>query len=93
MISEVRDIARKFLRETLEAEVIRIIRVDRAEGGGWIAAAEVTDKNEYLATINPAYRVLEKEYYVVRLNVDLEVSSYRRVKSEDEEETGSDYEL
>jgi hypothetical protein len=93
MISEVRNIAKKFLQETLEAEVLKIVRIDKTDGGGWIATAEVADKNQYLASINPAYRVFEKEYYSVKLNSKLEVSSYKRVRSAEEEQEGSGYEL
>jgi len=93
MISEVRNIVKKFLQETLEAEVVRIVKIDKTDGNGWVATAEVTDKNQYLASINPAYRVLDKEYYSVRLNANLEVSSYKRVKSAEDEQEGSGYDL
>ncbi len=88
MISEVRDKVKKFLEEVLEAEGIRIVRVDKAEGG-WVAEAEVAEKNQYLASIQPEYRVYEKEHYIIRLNRELEIYSYKRLRANDETREGS----
>lgn len=77
MISEVRDTVKKFLKETFETEGIRIVTIDKVDDG-WIAEAEVTEINQYLASIKPEYRVFEKEHYVITLNAQLEVSSYKR---------------
>lgn len=77
MITEIRDTVKKFLKETIEAEGIRIITVEKVDDG-WIAEAEVAEINHYLASIKPEYRVFEKEHYVIKLNADLEISSYRR---------------
>lgn len=78
MITEVRNKVTKFLKETIEADEVRIVRIDKTDGG-WIAEADVAAKNQYLAAIKPEYRVFEKEHYVVRLNAELEVSSYKLV--------------
>ena len=88
MIADVREKVKQFLRETVEAKGIRVISIDRVNGG-WVAEAEVAEKNQYLASIKPEYRVFEKEYYMIRLNPDLEVASYRRVKEGEEEEERS----
>jgi hypothetical protein len=85
MISEVSDKVKEFLKKTLEAEGVRIIKVDKADGG-WVAEAEVSELNQYLASIKPAYRVFEKEHYIIKLNANLEVSSYKRVKDSEEEQ-------
>ena len=77
MIAEVRDKVKEFLKETIEVEGIRIITIDKADDG-WVAEAEVAEINQYLASIRPEYRVFEKEHYVIKLNEDLEVSSYKR---------------
>jgi len=78
MISQVRDKVRKFLKETLEAEgEVRVVEIDKTNDG-WEAIAEVAEINQYLATIKPEYRVFEKRLYTVKLNSDLEVSSYRQ---------------
>ena len=79
MISEVRDTVKKFLKETFETEGIRIITIDKVDDG-WIAEAEVTEMNQYLATVKPEYRVFEREHYVIKLNAELEVSSYKHGK-------------
>ena len=85
MLAEVRDKVTKFLQETIDAEGIRIVTIDK-EDGDWIAQAEVAEKNQYLASINPEYRVFEKEHYIVKLNAHLEVFSYRRAGNGEEEQ-------
>jgi hypothetical protein len=87
MISEVRDKVKKFLKETLDAEGIRIITIDKADGG-WVAQAEVAEINQYLASIKPEYRVFEKEQYIIKLDSRLEVSSYKRVGNSGEAPEG-----
>ena len=83
MITKVRDKVKKFLKETVEAEAIRIVTIDK-DDEGWVAEAEVAEKNQYLASIKPEYRVFEKERYVVRLDADLEITSYKRVRHGEE---------
>jgi len=78
MIAKVKDTVKNFLKDMVEVEEIRIVRVDKADSG-WIAEADVAAKNLYLTSIRPEYRVFDKEHYVVKLNGDLEVSSYKRV--------------
>jgi hypothetical protein len=85
MLAEVRDKVTKFLQETIDAEGIRIVTIDK-EDGDWVAQAEVAEKNQYLASINPEYRVFEKEHYIVKLNANLEVFSYRRAGNGEEEQ-------
>jgi hypothetical protein len=85
MLAEVRDKVTKFLQETIDAEGIRIVTIDK-EDGDWVAQAEVAEKNQYLASINPEYRVFEKEHYIVKLNANLEVFSYRRAGNGQEEQ-------
>jgi hypothetical protein len=90
MISEITDKVKEFLKETLDAKAIRVIRIDTV-GHDWIAEAEVAEKNQYLASIKPEYRVFEKERYLIKLNADLEVSSYKRVKSSEEAQENAIY--
>ncbi len=85
MISEVREKVKKFLKETIEASGIRIVTVTK-DNGGWIAEAEVAVKNQYLASVKPEYNVIEKELYSVKLDANLEVSSYKRKEEKEEEE-------
>lgn len=85
MISQVRDKVKKFLKETIGAEgEVRVVTIDKSNDG-WEAIAEVAEKNQYLATIKPEYRVFEKELYIVKLDGTLEVSSYKRKGASDEE--------
>ena len=90
MISEVTDKVKEFLKETVDAKGISIIRIDPI-GQDWIAEAEVAEKNQYLASIKPEYRVFEKERYLIKLNADLEVSSYKRLKGSEEAQENAIY--
>lgn len=85
MISEVRDKVEKFLKEILGAEGVRIVTVEK-DNGGWVTEAEVAVKNQYLASVKPEYKVIEKELYIVKLDANLEVSSYKRKEEKEEEE-------
>ena len=84
MLSEVTEKVKEFLQEAVEAEGIRVIRIDPLDQG-WIVEAEVAEKNQYLASIKPEYKVFDKEHYIVKLNANLEVSSYKRMKNSSEE--------
>lgn len=78
MISQVRQKVAKFLKETIGAEgEVRVVSIDK-DSDGWEAVAEVAEKNQYLATIKPEYRVFEKRLYTVKLNSDLEVTAYKQ---------------
>lgn len=85
MISEVKDKVEKFLKEILRAEGVRIVTVEK-DNGGWVVEAEVAVKNQYLTAVKPDYNVIEKELYIVKLDADLEVSSYKRKEEKEEEE-------
>ena len=87
MILQVRDKVKKFIKEIIEPEgEIRIVTVEK-DGDGWITEAEVAEKNQYLTSIKPEYRVFDKSHYIIKLNADLEVSSYKRGgKSEEQQE-------
>jgi hypothetical protein len=87
MMNVVRETVKVFLSEALElkteeaGEEVRIIGIDHTNGG-WIAEAEVVERDRTL----PKHRVFEKKYYLVKLNGDLEVSSYKQVKSKRDRE-------
>ncbi len=78
MIAEVKETVTLFLQEMIEAKGVRVVSISKAEGG-WIAEAEVADINQFLASINPDYRVFEKERYIIKLDAELVVVSYKRV--------------
>lgn len=84
-INTIRDRVKKFLREALGAkelgEEIRIVGIDKTEDG-WVAQAEVAEKNMAL----PGHAVFEKKYYIVKLDSDFEVFSFKQVKSIGEQE-------
>lgn len=85
MISDIRDKAKKFLKETIGAEgAVRIVTVEK-NGDGWIVVAETAEKSQFLATINPDYRVFDKHTYTIKLDNNLEVSSYKQGEESEEE--------
>lgn len=85
MIEQIRDKVKKFLKETIGVEgEVRIVAVEK-DGDGWMAETEVAEKNQYLASIRPEYRVFEKELYIVKIDNNLEVSSYKRKEGSEEE--------
>lgn len=85
LITTIREKAKKFLQDTLEIkdadEEIRIIGVNKANED-WIVEAEVVERNFAL----PGHRVFEKKQYVVKLNGELEISSYKQKGTEGKEE-------
>lgn len=83
MISEIRDKVTRFLKETIDVEGIRIVSIDKVDDG-WIAEAEVAEINQYLASIKPEYHVFEKEHYIIKLDDDLEITSYKRGRISEE---------
>lgn len=88
MIAEVKDKVKKFIKETIEPEgEIRVVTVEK-DGDGWIAEAEVAERNQYLTSIKPEYRVFDKSHYIIKLNANLEVSSYKRGEKGEEQQEG-----
>lgn len=83
MIAKVRNSVKSFLKETIDAHEVRVIRVDKTNDG-WVAEAEVAAKNQFFASIKPEYRIFEKEQYVVKLSDEYEISSYRRVNANED---------
>jgi hypothetical protein len=83
MIPKVKDTVHRFLEKTVGAEAVRVVSVAQT-ADGWIAEADVAEKNQYLASIHSNYRVIEKEHYVVRLNEKLEVVSYKRTEQSED---------
>jgi hypothetical protein len=79
-INTIRDRVKKFLREALEAkelgEEIRIVGIDKTEDG-WVTQAEVAERNMAL----PGHAVFDKKYYIVKLDSDFAVFSFKQVKS------------
>jgi hypothetical protein len=85
MINVVREKVKKFLIEALGVEEtgedIRVIGVEHANAV-WTVEVEVIERDLTL----PRYRVFEKKRYIVKLTEDLEISSYKQVKSSGDKE-------
>jgi hypothetical protein len=90
MIAEVKEKVANFLKETVEVDGVRIVKVDKVDDG-WVAEADVAAKNQYFAAIKPEYRVFDKEHYIVKLNANLEISSYKRVGDQEVAQEAANY--
>ena len=79
MINKIRDKVKQGLRGALETQManeeIRVIGIEKLDDGWW-AEAEVVEKNLSL----PGHRVFEKKNYIVKLNEDQEIVSFKQVK-------------
>jgi len=84
MISQVSNTVKKFLQDVLEAEAVRVVSVNETSSG-WVAEANVAEKNQCLASTESSYRVIDEARYIVKLDENLEVFSYKEVKPEEEE--------
>ncbi|GCE06050.1 hypothetical protein [Dictyobacter aurantiacus] len=85
MINEVKEKVQQFLRDALEinepGEGVKIIGITKVSNG-WVSEAEVIEREPTL----PAHRVFKTERYVVKLNKDLEVYSFRQQSGNEPEE-------
>jgi hypothetical protein len=79
MMNKIRDKVKQFLRDALETQEVkeeaRVIGIEKLDDG-WHAEAEVVEKDLAL----PGHRVYEKKRYIVTLNEDLEIVSFKQAK-------------
>lgn len=82
---EVQEAIQTFLKSTFGVEG-KIVGLSKSNAG-WEAEAELSEIDKYYQTINPDYRIMQRNLYRLRLNEQLEVTSYaRREERETEEE-------
>lgn len=67
----------EFLKNTLNVEQVKVIKVAKTDGG-WETEAEVYEENSFLKSVGLPTRVQDRNIYAVKLNDDLEVESYER---------------
>ena len=85
MINTVKEKVLQFLQDTLEikelGESVKIIGISRVNDE-WVAEAQVVERERTL----PGHRVFKTEYYIVKLDKDLEAYSFRQEKDRNSED-------
>lgn len=76
-IAETGSVVVEFLKDALDVEQVKVIKVAKADGG-WETEAEVYEENSFLKSVGLPTRVQDRNIYAVRLNDDLQVESYER---------------
>lgn len=67
----------EFLKETLNAKDVKVLRVTRIVDE-WEAEAEVYEESSFIKALGLSTRVQDRNIYVVKLDSNLEVQSYQR---------------
>jgi len=76
-IQKARETVVEFLKESLNVNEVRVIRVTKVDGG-WDTEAEVYEESSFLKSLGLPTKVQDRNIYTVRLNDNLEVESYER---------------
>ena len=74
----------EFLKATLNAKDVKVIKVTKTPDG-WETEAEVYEESSFIKALGLPTKVQDKNFYEVKLKDSLEVESYRRKGSEKEE--------
>ncbi len=75
----------EFLKATLNAKDVKVIKVTKA-AEGWETEAEVYEESSFIKALGLNTRVQDKNFYEVKLNDSLEVESYGRKSAYSESE-------
>ena len=67
----------EFLKATLNAKDVKVVKVTRA-AEGWETEAEVYEESSFIKALGLNTRVQDRNFYEVKLNDKLEVESYGR---------------
>ena len=76
-IEQVRKEVADFLKETLGAKEVKVIKTTK-DGDGWETEAEVYEESSFIKSLGLPTRVQDRNIYAVKLNENLEVESYER---------------
>lgn len=76
-IDDVRVATCEFLKKALGAGDIKVVKASM-DGIGWTTVAEAYEESSFIKSLNLPTRVQDKNYYVVKLNENLEILSYER---------------
>ena len=77
IIEQVKQTVTDFLKKTLNAKDVKIIKVAEGEGG-WDAAAEVYEESSFIKALGLSTKVQDRNIYSVKLDGGLKVKSYER---------------
>ena len=67
----------EFLKQTLNAKDVKVIKVTKA-AEGWEIEAEVYEESSFIKALGLNTRVQDRNFYEVKLSDRLEVESYGR---------------
>lgn len=76
-IEEIRNAVAEFLKKTLNANEVKVIKVIKV-GDGLETKAEVYEESSFIKSLGLPTRVQDRNIYEVKLNGNLEVESYER---------------
>jgi hypothetical protein len=74
-IEEAKKAVSEFLKKTLSAKDVKVIKASKA-GDGWESEAEVYEESSFIKSLGLSTRVQDRNIYEVKLNDKLEVQSY-----------------
>lgn len=81
---DVREQAKTFIKATLGGEG-KVLKVKKGSDG-WEAEVETAEEDSYYKKINPDYRIVERRFYTIKFDENLEAISYEQKQGETEEE-------
>lgn len=84
-ITAVNDSVGEFLKSTLHANDVKIIRIIK-KGNFWDTLAEVYEESSFIKALGLPTKVMDKNLYSVILNENLEIETYKRKEKEEVEE-------
>ena len=76
-IEEAKKAVSEFLKKTLSAKDVKVIKASKA-GDGWESEAEVYEESSFIKSLGLSTRVQDRNIYEVKLNDKLEVQSYEK---------------
>lgn len=76
-IEEARKAVIEFLKKTLHAKDIKVIKETKSSDG-WEAEAEVYEESSFIKALGLPTRVQDRNIYEVKLDSNLDVQSYER---------------
>jgi len=76
-IEDVRKAIADFLKKTLNAKDVKVIKVTKV-GDGWETETEVYEESSFIKALGLPTRVQDRNIYTAKLNDSLEVESYER---------------
>ena len=84
-IVEVGKAVSEFLKSTLNAKDVKVIKVTKTPEG-WETEAEVYEESSFIKALGLNTKVQDRNFYEVKLNDKLEVESYGRKSAYSESE-------